>query len=168
MLSWKNFTEEGIINKVLMLERKDSIIKQLPFHCSSLPLSNSIWRSSHWLPKVECPVLIMHAADDTKVNNPLYLKRPHTTPLYDKYSTAMCYSSTHQNPTPPLCISRAHNFILCSSKAHNFIPPTQVPAQLSKQLFDETVKFDFYDGDGDVVREEWWHCTNGDVSKVSF
>jgi len=25
------------------------------------------FRSSHWLPKVECPVLIMHAADDTKV-----------------------------------------------------------------------------------------------------
>merc|ERR1712212_1160536 len=25
------------------------------------------FRSTHWLPKVECPVLIMHAADDVKV-----------------------------------------------------------------------------------------------------
>ena len=28
-----------------------------------------IFRSSHWLPKVECPVLMMHAADDVKVTS---------------------------------------------------------------------------------------------------
>ena len=31
--------------------------------------SAEIQRSDHWLPSVECPVLILHAADDVKVNH---------------------------------------------------------------------------------------------------
>ena len=82
--------------------------------------SAEIQRSDHWLPSVECPVLILHAADDVKVNR----------------AKRSIYFS--------ICNDKRHFIFLPNSKlqAWHFLLllfPTQVPPELSERLFEETV-----------------------------
>ena len=79
----------------------------------------AFWRSSHWLPKVECPVLIMHAADDGKVTNITSSKKLTSSPRLFTWGQA------HTSKKP---------------QKSKFLPK-QVPPHLSKRLFEETVWF---------------------------
>ena len=59
--------------------------------------SAEIQRSDHWLPSVECPVLILHAADDVKVNHAkcsLYFSICHDKRhfKFDIFSTSLSHS----------------------------------------------------------------------------
>ena len=59
-----------------------------PFYSKSA----EIQRSDHWLPSVECPVLILHAADDVKVNHAKRSLNNNRHFKFDIFSTSLFHS----------------------------------------------------------------------------